>query len=254
MEPAGTLDAVRFGLLGPLHVVDGAGAARAVPAAKQRIVLAALLLSHGHMVSAAGLAEALWDASAPPNAPSVLRTYVMRLRRALGPAGGRIAGRPPGWALELHGPEEFDLAEVDGLWRASRAAAGAGEWRQVSSLLTRALSLRRGEPLVDVPYIADRAYFLGSLGDACYGLGRYQDALKAFGRALPTFREHGLRRHEALCLLKLAESHLALGHTSQATPYLARCQPAFTDLRLPAYTQRVQKAMERCTPDSRSAR
>src|SRR5580704_6344086 len=140
MEPAGTLDAVRFGLLGPLHVVDGAGAARAVPAAKQRIVLAALLLGHGRMVSAAGLAEALWDASAPPNAPSVLRTYVMRLRRALGPAGGRIAGRPAGWALELHGPEEVDLAEVDALWRASRAAAGAGEWRQVSSLLTRALS------------------------------------------------------------------------------------------------------------------
>jgi tetratricopeptide (TPR) repeat protein len=99
-------------------------------------------------------------------------------------------------------------------------------------------------------YIADRAYFLGALGDACHGLGRYQDALNAFGRALPTFCEHGLRRHEALCLLKMAESHLALGNTSQARTYLEQCQPAFAELQLPAYTQRVQKAMERCPADS----
>ena len=209
MEPAGTLDAVRFGLLGPLHVVDGAGAARAVPAAKQRIVLAALLLGDGRMVSAAGLAEALWDASAPPNAPSVLRTYVMRLRRALGPAGVRIAGRPPGWALELHGPEEFDLAEVDGLWRASRAAAGAGEWRQVSSLLARALSLWRGEPLVDVPSAALARREAGRLAelrlqviearvDADLRLGRHGE-LVAELRGLAA--EHPLREHMRVQLM-----------------------------------------------------
>jgi tetratricopeptide (TPR) repeat protein len=93
-------------------------------------------------------------------------------------------------------------------------------------------------------YVADRAYFLGALGDACYGLGRYQDALDAFGRALPTFREHWLRRHEALCLLKMAESHLALGHTGPARAYLAQCQPLFRQLRMPAYVQRAQKAMQ----------
>jgi hypothetical protein len=37
VEPAG---GVRFGVLGPLQVMDGSGAARAVSAAKQRIVLA----------------------------------------------------------------------------------------------------------------------------------------------------------------------------------------------------------------------
>ena len=121
-EPSG---AVRFGLLGPLQVVDGAGAARAVPAGKQRVVLATLLLSTGRVVSAAGLAEALWDASPPPNAPAVMRTYVMRLRRALGPAGARIVGRPPGWAVELQGPEELDQAEV-GSPVARRASGGRG--------------------------------------------------------------------------------------------------------------------------------
>ena len=92
-------------------------------------------------------------------------------------------------------------------------------------------------------YIADRAYFWGALGDACHGLGRYQDAIDAFGHALPTFREHGLRRHEALCQLKLAESHLALGNTSQARPYLIQCQPTFSQLRMPEYLQRARKAM-----------
>jgi Transcriptional regulatory protein, C terminal len=88
----------RFGVLGPLLVVDGAGAAWAVPAAKQRIVLATLLLATGRTVSAADLAEALWDVSPLPNAPAAMRTYVTRLRRAMGPASARIIGRPAGWA------------------------------------------------------------------------------------------------------------------------------------------------------------
>lgn len=94
-------------------------------------------------------------------------------------------------------------------------------------------------------YIADRAYFLGALGDACHGLARYQEAIDVLGRALPEFREHGLRRHEALCLLKMAEAHIALGNTSQAENYLTQCQPVFTDLRLPAYVHRIQKARKK---------
>jgi len=141
----------RFGLLGPLLVIDGAGAVRTVPAAKQRIVLATLLLGHGSTISAASLAEALWDVSPPPNAPAVIRTYVMRLRRTLGPVGARIAGRPSGWIVELLRPEEFDLDEAESLWRAARLAAGAGQWQEVSSALSRALSLWRGEALTDVP-------------------------------------------------------------------------------------------------------
>jgi DNA-binding SARP family transcriptional activator/tetratricopeptide (TPR) repeat protein/transcriptional regulator with XRE-family HTH domain len=142
---------VRFGVLGPLLVVDGSGAVRAVPAAKQRIVLVTLLLGGGMMVSAAGLSQALWDEYPPPNAPAVMRTYVTRLRNVLGPVGARIVRRPPGWAIELRGPEELDLTEVDVLWRAARAARDAGEWGRESALLDRALSVWRGEPLADVP-------------------------------------------------------------------------------------------------------
>jgi DNA-binding SARP family transcriptional activator/tetratricopeptide (TPR) repeat protein len=198
-EPA----AARFGLLGPLQVVDGTGAARAVPAAKQRIALAALLLSSGSMVSAAGLAEALWDASPPPNAPAVMRTYVARLRRALGPVGTRIVGQPSGWAVRFHGPEEFDLAEVDALWRTAQGAAGAREWEQASSLLARALSLWRGEPLADVPSAALARREAGRLAelrlqlteartDADLCLGRHGELVAGLRRLAA---EHPLREH-----------------------------------------------------------
>lgn len=43
-------DAVRFGLLGALEVLGGAGVARAVPTAKQRTVLAVLLPGNGNLV------------------------------------------------------------------------------------------------------------------------------------------------------------------------------------------------------------
>jgi DNA-binding SARP family transcriptional activator/tetratricopeptide (TPR) repeat protein len=200
VEPA---SGARFGLLGPVQVVDGTGSAWSVPAAKQRIVLAALLLGTGRVVSAASLAEALWDASPPPNAPAVLRTYVMRLRRALGPVGARVIGRSPGWAVELHTPEEFDVAEVDGLWRAARAAAGAEEWRQASLLLSRALGLWRGEPLADVPSAALarreadrfaelRLQLTEARIDADLRLGKHSEVVSVLRRLAA---EHPLREH-----------------------------------------------------------
>src|SRR5579859_6606947 len=109
---AGQDGTARFGVLGPLQVVDAGGTTWPVLAAKQRIVLAALLLGGGATVSAASLSEALWDESPPPNAAAVLRTYVARLRRALGPLSARVVRRPPGWSLVLHEAAELDLTEV----------------------------------------------------------------------------------------------------------------------------------------------
>lgn len=193
---------VRFGILGPLQVVAGAEV-RAVPAAKQRIMLAALLLGAGRTVSAASLAEALWDASPPPNAAAVMRTYAMRLRRALGPAGGRVVGQPSGLAIELRGPGELDLIEVDCLTRAAWEAAEAQEWRRVSSLLTKALWLWRGDPLIDVPssalarreaarFTELRLQLMESRIDADLRLGRHRELVADLRRLTA---EHPLREH-----------------------------------------------------------
>lgn len=155
-EPAITLrnGTVRFGLLGALQVTDATGASRPVRAAKQRIFLATLLLSAGATVSARKMAEALWDSPAPPNAPAVMRTYAMRLRRCLGPVGVRISSHVPGWTIALNGPCELDLTYVEQLGRVAGAAGRKADWQQASALLTEALAQWRGEPLIDVPSAA----------------------------------------------------------------------------------------------------
>ena len=194
---------VRFGVLGPLKVVDGTGCIRPVPAGKQRIFLAALLLADGHTVSSAALSQALWDASPPANASAVMRTYVMRLRRALGPVAGRIVGGPSGLAVALRAPEEFDLAEVQRLWSQARSASEAGESERVAALLVRALSLWRGDPLTDVPSDALARRELGRLTelrlqltearvDADMRLGRHSGLVTEL-RQLAC--EHPLREH-----------------------------------------------------------
>lgn len=73
----------RFGILGPLEVVRD-GRPISLPAAKQRIVLATLLLRANRNVSPDELIERLWADDVPHNARSALYTHVARLRRALG--------------------------------------------------------------------------------------------------------------------------------------------------------------------------
>jgi tetratricopeptide (TPR) repeat protein len=95
-------------------------------------------------------------------------------------------------------------------------------------------------------YVADAAYFLGSLGDAEFGLGRYEAALHAYQEALPIFREHRLRRHQALCMLKMGESHQALRRYGPALACAEECLPIFAELRLPAYERRVRAVLSGC--------
>jgi DNA-binding SARP family transcriptional activator/Tfp pilus assembly protein PilF len=142
---------MRFCLLGPLQVLGDTGQATAVPAAKQRVILAALLLNANKVVTVGQLGDALWGASMPPNGAAVVRTYVMRLRRLLGENGDRISGQPPGYRLQVRSAAEFDLAEADSLRADALSAAEAGQWDRASELLRRALGLWRGTPLIDVP-------------------------------------------------------------------------------------------------------
>jgi DNA-binding SARP family transcriptional activator len=145
---------VAFGLLGPLLVIDGRGRAIDIPAAKQRIILAALLLRANATVSADRLADALWEASPPPNAAATIRTYMSRLRRTLGLAGTRLVSRPAGYAIEVCQPGEFDLADLERLRAGSRDAAEAGQWSRAAELAGQALRLWRGAPLEDIPAAA----------------------------------------------------------------------------------------------------
>ncbi len=138
-----------FCLLGPL-VVRQNGLATAVLPAKQRVLLATLLLSANQVVSLDELAEAMWGSSPPKSARSTLRNYVKCLRKAL-PEGprSRISTEPGGYLCRVH-PGELDIDIFEELVSSARAVAITGSWEQTVYELRRALSLWRGEALADV--------------------------------------------------------------------------------------------------------
>ena len=139
-----------FGLLGPLLVRDGT---RPVPvsAPRQRVLLAALLLSAGRVVSLDALTEVLWDGEPPAGARGALHSAVQRLRSTLGPPGADLVEtQPPGYLIKV-GDGELDVRRFRALAERGHAAAEAGAWAQAAGLLRDALGLWRGEPLADVP-------------------------------------------------------------------------------------------------------
>ena len=82
-----------YRILGPLEVSDS-GRVVGLGGEKPRAVLAILLLHRNEVVSADRLIDDLWGESPPASALRTLRTYVSRLRKALGPDIGipRSAG------------------------------------------------------------------------------------------------------------------------------------------------------------------
>lgn len=146
---------MRFGILGPLLVHDGEGDI-AVPAARQRVLLAALLLRAGRPVPLDELVEMVWDGAPPVGSATTLRTHVKRLRRVLGPrAGARLITRSPGYLLDAT-EEEVDLLAFTRLCRDTGAAVRAGDWAHASAVIEEALMLWRGTALTDVPSQAMR--------------------------------------------------------------------------------------------------
>ena len=153
-----------FGLLGPLVVRDGP---REVPvsAPRQRVLLAALLLSAGRVVSLDALAGMLWEGEPPAGARGALHSAIQRLRSALGPAGAElIETRAPGYLISI-GDDELDIRQFSVLTTRGHAAAEAGDWMQAASLLREALGLWRGDPLADVPSPLLRDREVASLED-----------------------------------------------------------------------------------------
>lgn len=141
---------MQFGLLGSLSVCHG-DVEVAVPAARQRVLLAALVLRAGEVVPADELAEAVWDGKPPAGAAVTLRSYVRRLRQVLGPVlGSRIATRSPGYLI-IADEAEVDLRRFEALCRSGGADVSARIWPRASDRLAQALGLWRGAPLADVP-------------------------------------------------------------------------------------------------------
>ena len=137
---------MEFAILGPLEVRDGPAPVR-VPGAKERALLADLLVNAGRVVPADRLVEDLWGDDPPGNPANTLQGRVSALRRALGPAGGALVTRPPGYLLEA-GPEQVDAGRFERLV-AEATAAAAGEGPRAARQLEEALGLWRGPALAE---------------------------------------------------------------------------------------------------------
>jgi serine/threonine-protein kinase len=136
---------MEFRILGPLEV-SGEDGALALGGAKQRAVLAHLVLRANHVVPADTLIDELWGEEPPETARNTVQTYVYRLRGILGQ--DRIEGRAPGYVL-LAGDGEIDADRFEALSRDARADLVEDPAAALATL-SEALALWRGPALADL--------------------------------------------------------------------------------------------------------
>ena len=210
---------MELSVLGPLEARGPSGPI-GLPRAKERVLLAALALFHGRVVSKDRLADAVWADWPPAQAQNVLRTHVYRLRSALG--DGVIETHSDGYALAPGVVVDTELFETEVSAADSaeqlRAALGRwqgepyvdlGEWTPAELERTRLAELRDGaldtylaleieageaadcigklQALVAETPLRERRWFL--LMTALSRAGRVADALRAYQRARRVFAE-----------------------------------------------------------------
>ena len=133
-----------FRLLGPLEVVER-DRPLALGGAKQRALLAILLLHANDVVSTERLIDLLWGESPPSTVAKSVQTYVSRLRKELGT--DRLLTRTPGYVLRVD-PSELDLARFERLVAQARGT----DPESAAQVLSEALALWRGPALADLAY------------------------------------------------------------------------------------------------------
>src|SRR4029450_5356828 len=249
---------MEFRILARLQVLDE-GRELPLGGAKQRAMLALLLLDPNRVVSRYRLIAELWHTDPPETAPTALQVYVSQLRKALG--RDLILTQPPGYLirvsdgeLDLHRFEWLGAAEAAGLLREGLAVwrgaplAGLGdsfaraerarlEEQRLAALEQRITAeLPRGRHAELVPELEGlvreqplRERLRGQLMLALYRCGRQADALEVYrtGRRLLD-EELGLKPDDELQRLERA----ILNHD----PSLE--SPVFAGVKRPSVSQR----------------
>ncbi|MFC7276544.1 BTAD domain-containing putative transcriptional regulator [Paractinoplanes rhizophilus] len=144
-------DRLRFEVLGEVRAFR-AGLPVDLGPAKQRAVLAVLLLQAGRPVPTHQIVDAVWGDEPPENGANVVQKYVAGLRRALDPDR---APRTPGELLALTGSgyvlrtagAVVDADEFQAAVKRAAAERAADRPLEAASTLRGALGLWRGEAL-----------------------------------------------------------------------------------------------------------
>jgi DNA-binding SARP family transcriptional activator len=144
---------MEFRILGPLEVCSEG---REIPlgGAKQRAVLAVLLLHRNEVVSTDRVIDELWSDRPPATAPKVVQVYVSQLRKALRGRHARdeadsiLVTRAPGYLLRIE-RGELDADHFEQLVDEGRRALAAGSPRLAAHTLLEGLALWRGPAFAD---------------------------------------------------------------------------------------------------------
>ncbi|HSK57462.1 MAG TPA: BTAD domain-containing putative transcriptional regulator, partial [Actinomycetospora sp.] len=173
--------AVEFRLLGEIDaLLDG----RELDTghARQRCVLAALLVDVGRPVPVDQLVDRVWADRPPYRARNALSAYVSRLRHLLADIPAVRITRGPGGYVLTTDPASVDLHRFRRLVAEARAASRPAD---AAALYDRALGLWRGEPFatIDTPWFAglrtslsaERLAVTLDRNDAALGAGRHGD-------------------------------------------------------------------------------
>jgi DNA-binding SARP family transcriptional activator/class 3 adenylate cyclase/tetratricopeptide (TPR) repeat protein len=201
---------MEFRLLGPLEVASG-GELVDLGGAKQRALLAMLLLDANSVVSTDRLIDALWEDDPPETAQKALQVHVSGLRKVLGK--DRVVTREPGYLLRVDG-DELDLARFHRLREQGKPA--------------EALALCRGEPLSDFSVSRFAQSAIARLEDtrlACLE-ERIEQDLRAGRHAELTGELEGLVQEYPLRERLRALSMLALYRSGRQAEALAAYQDA----------------------------
>lgn len=130
-----------FRILGPLEVNDD-GQALTLGAAKQQVVLAALLLHPNEVVSMSRLVDEVWGDAPPATSAKVIQGYIAGLRKALG--ADTIITKAGGYLARVE-PDRLDASRFESLATKGRAYLSDDPARAVEHF-QRALRLWRGAP------------------------------------------------------------------------------------------------------------
>jgi DNA-binding SARP family transcriptional activator len=147
-----------FGVLGPL-LVTAHGIRVPLGAAKQRAVLAMLVINRNRPVSVDSLIDAVWGDDPVPAARTSIQSHISTLRRLLAGAGADpymvLASAPPGYQISI--PDtDCDVGRFTAEKAAGVRAAGAGRYEDASNHLHAALGEWRGpvlDDLRDFPFV-----------------------------------------------------------------------------------------------------
>jgi DNA-binding SARP family transcriptional activator/pimeloyl-ACP methyl ester carboxylesterase len=145
---------VEFQVLGPLEIRDGDRDVH-LGSAKQRRLLAALLVHANQVVSLDRLADIIWGDAPPAAAGATLQNHVSRLRailepgRAPGSSGNLILTHPPGYLLRVD-DDQVDARRFEQLAAEGRVALRDGDPPiDAGRHLSEALALWRGPALAE---------------------------------------------------------------------------------------------------------